>query len=225
MDKTATNNYQRKPCSQYKDEELLPLIAQGGQASDDALNCLYERYFDMAKMAISYHNMDSSAVLEAYGDALLALRNNIQKGKLEGNGKLRAYFAMTFKFKCIDNFRKSTTIHKEAPIENRQNPDFDQLTPEELSILQEEETEAIQLESRRRECLELAISELSPREREVLQDFYVAELKASVVAEKHAFKSARVVSSTAINYKRKLQQAILNLCRDVPKCNLLCVGA
>ena len=225
MDKTATNDYQRKPCSQYSDEELLPMIAQGGQASDDALNCLYDRYFDMAKMAISYHQMDSSAVLEAYGDALLALRNNIIKGKFEGNGKLRAYFAMTFKFKCIDNFRKSTTIPKEEHIETRQNPDFDQLTPEDLAILEEDEQEALQQESRRRECLELALSQLNARERAVLQDFYVNELKASVVAEKHAFKSARVVSSTAINYKRKLEQAILNLCRDVPKCNLLCAGA
>lgn len=217
-----TRSFYRKPCSALTEAELLAMILQRGAESEKALDCLYERNFDMARHALQEHKLDEGDVLEVYADTLLAVRDNIWAGRFEQRGTLRAFFGMTFRNKCIDKIRRNTTKQKRDDDTRKEYVEELPATPYSIMELQEEETAYSRQSALRKYCLGLALEHLSDRERDIVTDYFVNEQKPATIAEKYGFKTARVVSTTVYNLKAKLEGAIRQVCESDARCTLLC---
>ena len=217
-----TRSFYQKPCSAYSESDLLSMIRQRGAESEKALDCLYERNFDMARHALQEHKLEEEDVLEVYADSLLALRDNIWAGRYEQRGSLRAFFGMTFRNKCIDKIRRNATKQKRDDNTRKEHIDEAPPTPYSLLELQEEDTERARTNALRKYCLGMALGQLAEREREIMTDYFVNELKPADIAEKYGFKTSRVVSTTVYNLKTKLEGAIRNVCESDARCTLLC---
>lgn len=215
-------SFHRKPCSAHSEQELLEMVEQRGGACEKALDCLYERNFDMARHALQEHNLDETDVLEVYADTLLAVRDNIWAGRFEQRGSLRAFFGMTFRNKCIDKIRRNATKRKREEETRLETNDEPPPTPYGMLELQEEETEYARLGALRKYCLGLALGELNEREKDMAADYFVHDLKAKDIADKYGFKTPRVASTTVYNLKSKLESAIRRVCESDVRCAVLC---
>ena len=215
-------SFHRKPCSAHTEAELLEMVEQRGAACEKALDCLYERNFDMARHALQEHKLDEADVLEVYADTLLAVRDNIWAGRFEQRGSLRAFFGMTFRNKCIDKIRRNATKRKREEETRLETTDEPTPTPYGMLELQEEETESARLSALRKFCLGLALGELNEREKDMAADYFVNDLKAKDIADKYGFKTPRVASTTVYNLKTKLEGAIRRVCESDVRCAVLC---
>ena len=212
-----------KPIDKYTDDELAQLIVLGEKDAERALDCFYKRFGDMARMAWAYHRAEKSLILEAYHDALLALKANLLAGKFEGRGKPRAFFAMIFRNKCIDIIRRGATMSLKPELEKylRQEMSGTPENPEEewtnsMDWKEEERKEAL-----RKKCYEEATSAMTQREMDILTDYYVNDMSAKGLAEKYGFKTPAVARQTALNLKVKLNKSIETLCQSKPECRIL----
>lgn len=215
-------SFHRKPCSAYTEAELLVMITQRDSDTEKALDCLYERNFDMARHALQEHKLDEADVLEVYADTLLAVRDNIWAGRFEQRGSLRAFFGMTFRNKCIDKIRRNATKQKRAEETRKETISDAPPTPYGMLELQEEETEYARLSALRKFCLGLALNDLNKREKDISLDYFVNDLKAAAIADKYGFKTPRVASTTVYNLKTKLEGAIRRVCESDARCVILC---
>ena len=215
-------SFHRKPCSAYSEEDLLSMIRQRNADTEKALDCLYERNFDMARHALQEHRLDEADVLEVYADTLLAVRDNIWAGRYEQRGSLRAFFGMTFRNKCIDKIRRNATKQKRDDETRKEQPNEPEPTPYHILELQEEANEEARQTAQRNFCLGLALHQLSERERDIMTDYFINDLKPAAIADKYGFKTSRVVSTTVYNLKTKLEDAIRQVCAADPRCSLLC---
>ncbi|MCB0527307.1 MAG: sigma-70 family RNA polymerase sigma factor [Lewinellaceae bacterium] len=213
-----------KPCSGYTDDDLVSMIKAGGGHSRKAFNCLYELYFDMVRMSVKYHRLEKNHILDAYTQALLSFHTSILAGKWERRGTLRAFFAIIFRFKCIDTIRSNPTISLDAALEEylRKEAEDGATNPEEIMIGDEEHSMENDRAEIRKRCLEEASGELQPREMEILTDYFVNNYKAKDLAEKYGYKNAGVAKTTAYNLKNKLNRSIRELCEKKPECRIIC---
>lgn len=212
-----------KPIEKHTDDELAQLIAGGGTEAERALDCLYKRFGDMARMAWAYHRAEKSLILEAYHDALLALKANLLAGKFEGRGQPRAFFAMIFRNKCIDIIRRGATISLKPELENYLRREMSGIpeSPEEEWTNNMDWKEEERHAATRKKCYEEATSAMTPREMDILTDYYVKDMSAKELAKKHGFKTPAVARQTALNLKVKLNKAIETLCQTKPECRIL----
>jgi len=217
-------DFLRKPCSEYTDEELAAMIRAGGESAEQAFKCLYKLYFDMVRMSVQYHNLEKDRILEAYGDALLALRVSVLKDRWQQKGRLRAFFAMIFRNKCIDVIRGNPTNKLDERLEAflRKEAGQSPENPEEKITAREDEREAEQQANRRKQCLEEASRKLTQREMDILTDYFVKDMSAKELAARHHFKNAGTARTTAYNLKNKLDDSIRSLCKSKPECRVLC---
>lgn len=201
---------------------MLAMILKRDSETEKAMDCLYERNFDMARHALQEHKLDEEDVLEVYADTLLAVRDNIWAGRFEQRGSLRAFFGMTFRNKCIDKIRRNATKQKREEATRKETIEDAPPTPYGMLELQEEETEQARTSALRKFCLGLALNDLSEREKDMATDYFVNDLKAAAIAEKYGFKTPRVASTTVYNLKAKLEGAIRRICETDVRCTLLC---
>ncbi len=214
----------RKPCSEYTDEELTAMIRAGGKSADQAFRCLYKLYFDMVRMSVQYHSLEKTHILEAYEDALLALRVNVLKDSWQKKGRLRAFFAMIFRNKCIDVIRGNPTNKLDENLEAflRKEAGQSPLNPEETLTRREDESEEANRLRRRKQCLEEASRKLTQREMDILSDYFVKDMSAKDLAATHRLKNAASARTTAFKLKKKLDDSIQSLCETKPECRVLC---
>lgn len=215
-------SFHRKPCAALTEAELLDMILKRDSETEKAMDCLYERNFDMARHALQEHKLDEEDVLEVYADTLLAVRDNIWAGRFEQRGSLRAFFGMTFRNKCIDKIRRNATKQKREEATRKETIEDAPPTPYGMLELQEEATEQARTSALRQFCLGLALNNLSEREKDMAMDYFVNDLKAAAIAEKYGFKTPRVASTTVYNLKTKLEGAIRRVCETDARCTLLC---
>lgn len=215
-------SFHRKPCASLSETELLAMILKRDAETEKAMDCLYERNFDMARHALQEHKLDEEDVLEVYADTLMAVRDNIWAGRFEQRGSLRAFFGMTFRNKCIDKIRRNATKQKREEATRKESIEDAPPTPYGMLELQEEETEQARMSALRKFCLGLALNNLNDREKDMAMDYFVNDLKAAAIAEKYGFKTSRVASTTVYNLKTKLEGAIRRVCETDARCTLLC---
>lgn len=214
----------RKPCTAFTDEEFVAMIRAGGKSAEQAFQCLYQLYFDMVRMSVHYHSLEKEEIMEAYGDALLALRVNILKDKWQQKGRLRAFFAMIFRNKCIDVIRGNPTNKIDAGLETylRKEAGESPANPEETMTHREDERDEEQRSDRRKKCLEEATQKIAQRDMDILSDYFVNNMSAKDLAEKHGLKNAGSARTTAYKLKNKLDESIRELCETKPECRILC---
>lgn len=217
-------NIFRKPCSSYTDDEFVAMIRAGGEQAEQAFECLYKMYFDMARMSVRYHSLEKTLILDAYTDAFIAFRTSILADRWKQKGRLRAFFAMIFRNKCIDVIRGNPTNVLDAKLEDylRKEAGESPENPEESLTNREDLTVEKRNEVQRKLCLEEASREMTPREMDILTDYYVNDMSAKALAEKHKLKNAATARTTAHTIKKKLDLSIRNLCNTKPECRILC---
>lgn len=200
------------------------MIGEAGLKSEKALDCLHTLYFDMVRKAYYYHRLEKTQILDAYSNALLALKSNILAGKYQRRGSLRAFFAMTFRNKCIDVIRDNPTNQLNPEFENflRNEMKESPVNPEEELTNEETRNEDERKAELRKKCLEEAMEVLVAEEKDLLDDYYVRRLKAEEAAKKYGYKNAHTVRQTVVNLKTKVRESIRALCETKPQCRILC---
>ncbi|MEO6037662.1 MAG: hypothetical protein ABIQ93_04550, partial [Saprospiraceae bacterium] len=145
--------------------------------------------------------------------------------RYQGTGILKAYFAIIFRNKCVDVFRRSTTKITAEDIRKISDVlglDESTAAADAEMLRQEEETTQDAAQMVTKACLDKAKSVLTEKELCVLTQYRINELRAAEVARICGYRNARVVATVALNAQRKLHESIQQLCRDEPRCQLLC---
>ena len=217
------NRLRKNPCADYTDDDFVRMI-QGGSASEQAFRCLTQLYLDMVRKTTGYKGLSREDVLTAYSEAFVQLRKNVMGDQFQAKGSLRAYFSQIFKNKCFDILRKQATIgKKETSYEDFPVQIPDSTYNAEQQIIEDEEELAQQnRQEQRKVCLHKASSQLTQRENDYLNDFYVNKIKPKEMSQRYALKDERSASTTAVTYRKKLKEAILNICQTDPTCRVLC---
>lgn len=220
------NDFPAKACQDYTDAELIAMLLAGGPAAERALDCLYKLYFDQARKSFQRHRLERETILDAYANALMALRDQVLAGKFRAQGPMKAFFAKIFKFKCIDEFRRATTNRKEDPeLRKALEEEMATLTPEERLTMEEEQNARTKTDQRRSDCMDKAMAPFSERDRKMLDDYHIQEMPLAEVAEKYGFGTRESASSVLSKLKKELIKNIESLCQNDPNCQLLCPGS
>ncbi|MEL6673862.1 MAG: sigma-70 family RNA polymerase sigma factor [Bacteroidota bacterium] len=96
-----------------KDGQIIQSIQAGGQQQEQALHFLFDRYQGWIKGAMRKHRLGEEEALDAFSDAILALRKQVVGQKFRGESKLSTYLHTIFQRRCIDLIRKKAT-HQET---------------------------------------------------------------------------------------------------------------
>lgn len=203
--------------TKYDDAALLDMIGGGGSAAEKALMWLNRQYAFLVPNACKKHSaLAIEDAEEAFDDALLALRDNIAKGKFQGESSIKTYFNSIFERKCIDKLRQRPTMQQTLEIKGEPSERDDAVERKE-----DLETERIR-ELQRARCLEQARWSLSEKEQDIAVSAFVEGMKPRDLATKYGYKDNKVAAQTIYTIKNKLIEAIQRLCKTDPSCQLLC---
>lgn len=226
-----------KKCEEMTDEELVSMIQAGGSERRKAINCLFQKYFELFEIKFRQHGiLTEDEVLSAFSDSIVALDRNIYEGKYKGQSKLKTYFNSILEFKCIDIVRKKPTNRKkqENPGETDGERNKDNVSAyKEVSIegsftaeLKDEDpnVEETLIENERMDELERQMREERDRVNhcieEGLKDDKISEKCLKIImddfygydrktmAKRHQLKNARVASATLTQCRRKFNKLI-----------------
>lgn len=206
------------------DQQVIEAIKSGGAVAERALSALHRHFFFMVKKNVGKHKLNFEDIHEAYLEALLHLKTSILNDKYHKKGTLQAFFAIIFRNKCIDILRRATTNADNKPVKLEFDlPDDPEYSPESILIAEEDHIAYVRQTERRKACLALATAKLKPEENRFLEDFYVKKIKPRDMLHLYdKYKTARVVSSTAVELKKKLLAALREVCQMRPECSMLC---
>lgn len=91
------------------DGEIIQSIRIGGSSQEKSLHFLFSRYQGWVKGASLKHKLSEDEALDAFSDAILALRKQVLLDKFRGESKLSTYLHAIFSRRCIDYLRKKST--------------------------------------------------------------------------------------------------------------------
>lgn len=91
------------------DGEIIQSIRRGGVGQEQSLHLLFSRHQTWVKAAVSKHKLTEDEALDAFSDAILALRKQVLLNKFRGESKLSTYLHSIFSRRCIDSLRKKST--------------------------------------------------------------------------------------------------------------------
>jgi DNA-directed RNA polymerase specialized sigma24 family protein len=220
----AISIFSGKKNPQYSDEELIEMLKSGGLPMEKALYWMFEQYRPLADIAIRTKSMDEADALEMYEETLMTVRDHVSADVFKRGSSLKTYFNRIFSNKCIDKIRRNSTNTSRTEKAIAGFMEVMGITeedkPEEFNL--NAATAANQLDLIRILCLDLARAKLSQVEQDLLVDAIVNEIKNKDLVEKYAYKNNKVVASTIYGLKDKLKKAILEICKNDPRCALLC---
>lgn len=174
------------------DEEIIAAIQAGGLQRQRFEELLFLRHLDFVRKRPRKYALSNEEGRDAYTDAFLVVADHIRSGKFRGESSLKTYLSRIFRNKCVDQFRKNSTVKVDWVDE------FPQLADESRDFLRqlmgEEEVGILrqwmqQLGARCRELLEYSGWGYSPTE----------------IADKMGFSSARSASSQRYKCLEKLK--------------------
>ncbi len=96
------------------DKELITHIQSGGRAGEKAVQGLFDRHKGMVAKARFEHKLTEEEALDAFTDAVLALRKQVIEGAFHGESKVSTYLYAIFYRKCVDQLRKKATYLPES---------------------------------------------------------------------------------------------------------------
>lgn len=213
------------------------MIQAGGSERRKAINCLFQKYFELFEIKFKQHGiLTEDEVLSAFSDSIVALDRNIYEGKYKGQSKLKTYFNSILEFKCIDIVRKKTTNSKEQenPVEadGEQNRDEetaykeisleDSYTAEpvdedpnvEETLVEKERMDEMERQMREERdrinhCIEEGLKEdnISEKCLKIIMDDFYG-YDRKTMAKRHQLKNARVASATLAKCKKQFKELI-----------------
>ncbi|MCI4668623.1 MAG: sigma-70 family RNA polymerase sigma factor [Bacteroidia bacterium] len=74
---------------------------------------LYRKFAYLVPSRPGKYRLDEDEARDAYTDSFLAVVDNITSGKFRGEASLKTYISRIFRNKCVDRFRKNSTVKVE----------------------------------------------------------------------------------------------------------------
>lgn len=74
---------------------------------------LYRKFAYLVPSRPGKYRLDEEEARDAYTDSFLAVVDNIVAGKFRGEASLKTYMSRIFRNKCVDRFRKNSTVKVE----------------------------------------------------------------------------------------------------------------
>ncbi|MEO0468945.1 MAG: sigma-70 family RNA polymerase sigma factor [Bacteroidota bacterium] len=91
------------------DAELIEGIQAGGSRQESCLNLLFDKHRGLVGTGITKYRLSEEDAIDAFSDAILALRKQIMEGKFRGDSKVSTYLYTIFSRRCVDRVRKAAT--------------------------------------------------------------------------------------------------------------------
>jgi len=163
---------------------------------------LYEKHFKFVyKKLKENRSLKEESVVDAYTDAVIALRNQVVKGKFRGKSKLSTFLYQIFSNKCIDLIR-STSTHKAR---TEQNMVYE--LPVHLAHKEPAVVEKLTVKESFNKLKEL-ISKLGETCQQVLLDWGFWGFSMEEIAQRRGFKDAQTVKSKKYTCMKQLKALI-----------------
>lgn len=113
------------------DGEIIQSIRNGGSRQEKSLHLLFSRHQGWVRGAMHKHQLSEDEALDAFSDAILALRKQVLLDRFRGESKLSTYLHSIFNRRCIDCIRKKSTNRiiaaEKLPDLSDKSPDIEQL--------------------------------------------------------------------------------------------------
>ncbi len=96
--------------------EIIAGIQATGAQRQQYAGWLYEKYFDFIYAGAKRYSLSFEQAHDAYGDAIIKVCQQIQKGAYEGKGKLSSYLFRAFLNRCVDIIRRNASYIQQEDI-------------------------------------------------------------------------------------------------------------
>lgn len=200
--------------SNFSDQELVTMVQEGGEQSEQAMFHMYDQYFGLCYHFAKKFNLNREELLSAYSNAMMALRAQLLEGKYKGKGSLKKYFRRILNNKCVDIIRKNTTEKKKRSMIGLETAllQSEELNREEALIEEERRLAREEKAAAQKALLRKAMEQLSEKCRNILVDYLAYGLTPKQINEKYdEIKNANVARSTIYSCRKKLIHAIEGL--------------
>ncbi|MEO1435149.1 MAG: sigma-70 family RNA polymerase sigma factor [Bacteroidota bacterium] len=91
------------------DQTIITYLKTGGKEREQAFSHLIKQYSAFVPKVARATGLNIEQAKDSFTDALLALNDQVQSGKFNGQSKLSTYFYQIFYFRSVDFSRKAST--------------------------------------------------------------------------------------------------------------------
>jgi RNA polymerase sigma factor (sigma-70 family) len=116
------------------DHELITAIKNQGRPGEQAIKWLFDRHKGMIGKARFDHRLTEEQALDAFTDAVLALRKQVMEGVFKGESKVSTYLHSIFYRRCVDQLRRKATYSPETGAEAPEPADGSLQPDQHLSV-------------------------------------------------------------------------------------------
>lgn len=122
------------------DKDFISQVLQGGQPQEKAIQTLFQTHQHWVSRGVKRYKLPQETALDAYTDAVLALRKQVLAGKFNGESRISTYMYTIFSRRCVDRVRKNTTqpvseLLSESIQDSRPDPADQLITSEKVAYL------------------------------------------------------------------------------------------
>ncbi|MEM6801601.1 MAG: sigma-70 family RNA polymerase sigma factor [Bacteroidota bacterium] len=178
-------------------EEVIEEIQAGGARQEKMIRQVYDSCFPYVYKALQKHKLTEEQAIDAYSDAVVALRRNILNGKFRGDSKYSTFLYSIFFKRCLNAIRDAGT--------NKHVWDY------ELPLhLQDKEPGISRLleVNEQWELLGTYLAKLGDKCKEVLLDALYYGFKMEEIAKRHGYKDAQSMRSKKHSCMKQLKKLI-----------------
>ncbi len=97
----------------HSDQVIIDHIRQGGVQRSRYESIFYRQFAYFVSTRPAKYALSDEEARDAYTEAFMAVVDHIVSGRFKGDSSLKTYLSRIFRNKCVDRFRKNTTIKVE----------------------------------------------------------------------------------------------------------------
>lgn len=179
--------------------EVIREIKAGGSRQEKMIRNVYDSCYPFIYKALQKHKLTEEQAIDAYTDAVMALRKNILKGSFRGDSKYSTFLYSIFFKRCLNAIRDAGT--------NKHVWDY------ELPLHLQDKAPGIAKLLEVNEQWELLggyLSKLGDKCKEVLLDALYYGFKMEEIAHRHGYKDAQSMRSKKHSCMKQLKKLISN---------------
>ena len=189
----------KKLKKKISEAEIIAGIQSAGAQRQQYAGYLYEKYFDFIYAGAKRYNLQFDQAHDAYGDAIIKVCQQIQKGAYEGKGKLSSYLFRAFLNRCVDIIRRNASYITQEDI-----ADHYDLPSQAKSVLEELE------HSEKWAQADKAMDELGKKCKRLLLDTEYYGYSLEEVAQRTGYNKASTVANMKYRCLKRLKELLQN---------------
>ena len=94
----------------HSDQTIIDHIRKGGVQRSRYESILYQQYAYFVPKRPGKYALNDEEALDAYTEAFMAVVDHVVSGRFKGESSIKTYLSRIFRNKCVDRFRKNTTM-------------------------------------------------------------------------------------------------------------------